>query len=413
MDSASEVEEVKDGGDGLSGLKQIVSQTLEAKGVLGTIRAQLRAAVFTALDDQEKKAGVHLENPRVAALNSSPHGRLLNALLHEYFEFFDLDNTLSVFIPETSYNVAAYEGRAQLAKQLGIEPIQEAKQQTPLLLQILSDRLNDTANPGANPNKDLASETGHWKEKERIAIAQSPPKQPLAPIPLTSPVSPQQEAVPLPLPNPGIAPAPGEAGKANEGKAVNNRPSSGSPFEATHNSLPVMQKQNKIHAPSFGDNLGRSDNAQLRSNSSQEEIDAGKALKGTDLSHDEARREEVLTFLPANTSGNSSPEEYKGDGGVEQLNSFKNGELDASSAPQMTKSSSIGGGGNLRSESVITGESEDYESDFDEGAPSIVESIAESVSVEFDELAEDTVSKPDVQSLEINLDTLSEEVKEP
>ena len=48
-------------------LKDAVAQTLETQGVLGAIRAQLRAAVYTAIDTQEREQGIHLENIKVRA----------------------------------------------------------------------------------------------------------------------------------------------------------------------------------------------------------------------------------------------------------------------------------------------------------------------------------------------------------
>ncbi|GBG33422.1 FGFR1 onco partner [Hondaea fermentalgiana] len=103
----------------LDQLKHIVSRTLEAKGVLGTIRAQLRAAVFTALDEQERANGVYLENYRVQKIKSSPESKLLLALMHEFFEFYELDRTLSVFMPEATWTQAEYPGRQQLSRDLG------------------------------------------------------------------------------------------------------------------------------------------------------------------------------------------------------------------------------------------------------------------------------------------------------
>ncbi len=65
-------------------LRELVTQTLEAKGVLGSIRvrgdararpqAHLRAAVYTAIDEHERESGVHLANPRLAPLKSAHEG---------------------------------------------------------------------------------------------------------------------------------------------------------------------------------------------------------------------------------------------------------------------------------------------------------------------------------------------------
>ena len=60
----------------------------------------MRAAVYTAILDQEKAGGVHMENTRLLQMNSSPEGSLLAHLILEYFEFCELDFSLSVFQAE-------------------------------------------------------------------------------------------------------------------------------------------------------------------------------------------------------------------------------------------------------------------------------------------------------------------------
>lgn len=122
-------------------LKEAVSRTLEAKGVLGTIRAHLRAAVFTALDEQERASGVHLENPRIQSIQQTEEGRLLAFLIRDYLEFYDLDYTLSVFAPEAglaSVPSASYPGRDHLAAQLGLSSTNAG----PLLLEVLTARIS-------------------------------------------------------------------------------------------------------------------------------------------------------------------------------------------------------------------------------------------------------------------------------
>ena len=50
-----EEEEVQTTEEELTTLKEIVQQSLETQGVLAKIRAQLRAAVFTTIDGNERK----------------------------------------------------------------------------------------------------------------------------------------------------------------------------------------------------------------------------------------------------------------------------------------------------------------------------------------------------------------------
>lgn len=71
-------------------LKQLVLQTLEAKDALGKIKvctraaqwqltsnvqAQLRASVYTAIEEQERASGVYLENPTTRKLLDSGEGK--------------------------------------------------------------------------------------------------------------------------------------------------------------------------------------------------------------------------------------------------------------------------------------------------------------------------------------------------
>jgi|TARA_B110000091_G_C13726158_1_gene436937 FGFR1 oncogene partner len=81
-------------------LKNAVAQTLESKGVLGRIRAQLRAAVFTAIDTQEKKNGIYYENQKLNRLQKTEEGRAAIALVHDFLECLDLHSTKSVFLSE-------------------------------------------------------------------------------------------------------------------------------------------------------------------------------------------------------------------------------------------------------------------------------------------------------------------------
>ena len=55
MDSTDEAE-LQRTEDELTTLKEIVQEALENQGVLGNIRAQLRAAVFSTIEDEESKS---------------------------------------------------------------------------------------------------------------------------------------------------------------------------------------------------------------------------------------------------------------------------------------------------------------------------------------------------------------------
>lgn len=98
-------------------MRDLVAQTLEANGVLGKIRAQLRASVFLALEEQEQSQGN--TNPSLKQYLSTKEGQAVAGLVREFLEFFNLDYTLAVFEPEAGLG-PDNGSRQQLARELNI-----------------------------------------------------------------------------------------------------------------------------------------------------------------------------------------------------------------------------------------------------------------------------------------------------
>ena len=124
----------------------MVTQTLEARGVLNMVRAQLRAAVFTAVDEQEKALGVHTPNPDALRAAASADGALACALVVDFMRSFGMAQSLSVFGPESNLGeeamAEAAAGGAPLAakvtKATGLAlPAATAGAAEPLLMQLL------------------------------------------------------------------------------------------------------------------------------------------------------------------------------------------------------------------------------------------------------------------------------------
>ncbi|XP_058290049.1 centrosomal protein 20 isoform X3 [Hylobates moloch] len=70
-------------------LKAVLKDTLEKKGVLGHLKARIRAEVFSALDDDRE--------PRPSL---SHENLLINELIREYLEFNKYKYTASVLIAD-------------------------------------------------------------------------------------------------------------------------------------------------------------------------------------------------------------------------------------------------------------------------------------------------------------------------
>ncbi|KAM9665309.1 centrosomal protein 43 isoform 3-T3 [Trichechus inunguis] len=117
-------------------LRDLLVQTLENSGVLNRIKAELRAAVFLALEEQEKVENkTPLVNESLKRFLNTKEGRLVASLVAEFLQFFNLDFTLAVFQPESS-TLQGLEGRENLARDLGIIEA-EGTVSGPLLLEVI------------------------------------------------------------------------------------------------------------------------------------------------------------------------------------------------------------------------------------------------------------------------------------
>ncbi|NXF41518.1 FR1OP protein, partial [Nyctibius bracteatus] len=117
-------------------LRDLLVQTLESSGVLNKIKAELRAAVFLALEEQEKVENkTPLVNESLKNFLGTKDGRLVAGLVAEFLRFFNLDFTLAVFQPESS-TLNGLDGRENLARDLGITEA-EGTVGGPLLLEVV------------------------------------------------------------------------------------------------------------------------------------------------------------------------------------------------------------------------------------------------------------------------------------
>ncbi|KAL2629647.1 hypothetical protein R1flu_014333 [Riccia fluitans] len=109
-------------------LKTLVTKSLEKKGVLARIRAELRANVFQAIEEQdhatEAEGGDQFAllgacSERAKQLHATPAGKLLTGLICEYLEWCELERTLRVYSPEL--NMPRPYSRVELEELLEIK----------------------------------------------------------------------------------------------------------------------------------------------------------------------------------------------------------------------------------------------------------------------------------------------------
>ncbi|KAB0361770.1 hypothetical protein FD754_005926 [Muntiacus muntjak] len=158
-------------------LRDLLVQTLENSGVLNRIKAELRAAVFLALEEQEKVENkTPLVNESLKKFLNTKDGRLVASLVAEFLQFFNLDFTLAVFQPETS-TFQGLEGRENLARDLGIIEA-EGTVGGPLLLEVIrrcqQKEKGSTSGEGA---LDLSDTHSPPKSPEGKTGAHTPPSK--------------------------------------------------------------------------------------------------------------------------------------------------------------------------------------------------------------------------------------------
>ncbi len=82
-------------------LKNIVIQSFESKGILSTIRAQIRASIFKTIEEdnseRDKLDCFDWENKKALEINKNPELVVLCKLFENFLTFYDLDYSENVF----------------------------------------------------------------------------------------------------------------------------------------------------------------------------------------------------------------------------------------------------------------------------------------------------------------------------
>ena len=143
-------------------MKELIIQSLETKGVLGQIRAHLRSAVFKVVDEQDQQfntgCGLKWENKTLYKILETKIGTLLAEIIREFMEYFRMDYSLSIFIPECGISPERLN-RKEIFGKLGIMSNPQNDKFTaglhlPLLYYIINYFISELK---ANPNKVIDS----------------------------------------------------------------------------------------------------------------------------------------------------------------------------------------------------------------------------------------------------------------
>uniref|UniRef100_A0A8D8RXF3 FGFR1 oncogene partner n=2 Tax=Cacopsylla melanoneura TaxID=428564 RepID=A0A8D8RXF3_9HEMI len=129
-----------------SQLRDLVAQTLESKGVLSKLRAELRANVFLALEGNEKFKEQLRENKIISDLLKTEEGLLALHIVKEFLEFCDLKFTQTVLESEIGDQLNL-KGQQDLIHDLKIK---QPNQSVPVLCQLVKAHQNNSHLPNSS-----------------------------------------------------------------------------------------------------------------------------------------------------------------------------------------------------------------------------------------------------------------------
>ncbi|XP_055951111.1 centrosomal protein 43-like [Argiope bruennichi] len=106
--------------EGETELRDLIIQNLETCGFLNKIKAELRAGVLLAFEEERNlRSKIPLFNKKFDEFVEKKDGKLVVSLVREFLEYFNLNFTISVFDPEIATS-SPYLNRTDLCKELNL-----------------------------------------------------------------------------------------------------------------------------------------------------------------------------------------------------------------------------------------------------------------------------------------------------
>ncbi|XP_075968223.1 centrosomal protein 43 isoform X2 [Anarhichas minor] len=117
-------------------LRDLLIQNLENNGVLNKLKAEMRAAVFLAMEEQDQLENKSpLINENLKKCLNSRDGRLVAGLIVDFLQVFNLDFSLAVFQPEIN-SLNSLDSRDLVCRDLCLSE-SEVNRNCPLLLELV------------------------------------------------------------------------------------------------------------------------------------------------------------------------------------------------------------------------------------------------------------------------------------
>uniref|UniRef100_A0A5K4FC28 LisH domain-containing protein n=1 Tax=Schistosoma mansoni TaxID=6183 RepID=A0A5K4FC28_SCHMA len=157
-------------GDEEINLKEALIRSLNEEGILPKLEAQLKAAVYLALEKHNYAEGIPLSNQSIRSLWSTEDGLIIASLLVDFMNMMKLENTLNVLMDEAQMKHLELLDRDKL---MAILPTERNSSNSPVLLNLI-ETLKHLRNQKIDETDSSTSASNNSRNKSsRIPVLQS------------------------------------------------------------------------------------------------------------------------------------------------------------------------------------------------------------------------------------------------
>ncbi|GFQ95284.1 FGFR1 oncogene partner [Trichonephila clavata] len=154
--------------EGETELRDLIVQNLETSGFLNKIKAELRAGVFLAFEEEGSlRSKIPLFNKSFDEFIGTSDGKLAVSIVREFLEYFNLNFTLSVFDPEIACTAPCLN-RSEICNKLNFK---NSEIDGPLISALLKTKLSsepEKVNSLLTGEKSYNSESSAHKSLETV-----------------------------------------------------------------------------------------------------------------------------------------------------------------------------------------------------------------------------------------------------
>ncbi|CAH8641805.1 unnamed protein product [Schistosoma mattheei] len=157
-------------GDEEINLKEALIKSLNEEGILPRLEAQLKAAVYLALEKHNYAEGIPLSNQSIRSLWSTEDGLIIASLLVDFMNMMKLENTLNVLMDEAQMKHLELFDRDKL---MAVLPTERSPSSSPVLLNLIETLRHLRSQKMDETDSSTSASNNSRNKSSRIPVLQS------------------------------------------------------------------------------------------------------------------------------------------------------------------------------------------------------------------------------------------------